>query len=147
MNIPIAPMSDGEAAHVAASFPEEAGLIFLRTDRGNLPLDRLDVRADITGLTARVELTQDFRNAFDVPLEATYIFPLPDRARGHRASAWRSPAGQSRASSRSGQRARASYDQAIAAGQRAAIAEEERPGVFTMRVGNLLPGETAPASR
>ena len=33
------------------------------------------------------------------------------------------------------------YDQAIAAGQRAAIAEEERPGVFTMRVGNILPGE------
>ena len=37
--------------------------------------------------------------------------------------------------------ARADYDAAIAAGQRASIAEEERPDVFTMRVGNILPGE------
>ena len=27
-----------------------------------------------------MELAQGFRNPFDVPLEATYIFPLPDRA-------------------------------------------------------------------
>src|SRR5204862_5505417 len=39
--------------------------------------------------------------------------------------------------------ARQDYDQAIRAGQRAAIAEEERPNVFTLRVGNLLPGEQA----
>src|SRR6185503_18987179 len=39
--------------------------------------------------------------------------------------------------------ARAEYDQAIAAGHRAAIAEEERPGVFTLRVGNLMPNERA----
>ena len=30
--------------------------------------------------SASVEVTQGFRNPFDVPLEATYIFPLPDRA-------------------------------------------------------------------
>src|SRR5205823_1234257 len=40
-------------------------------------------------------------------------------------------------------KARQTYDQAIQAGHRAAIAEEERPGVFTMRVGNLPPGERA----
>ena len=37
--------------------------------------------------------------------------------------------------------ARAEYDAAVEEGRRASIAEEERPGVFTMRVGNLLPGE------
>ncbi len=37
--------------------------------------------------------------------------------------------------------ARVEYDAAIAAGQRAAIAEEERPDVFSLRVGNILPGE------
>jgi Ca-activated chloride channel family protein len=40
-------------------------------------------------------------------------------------------------------KARADYDLAVAEGRRASIAEEERPGVFTMRVGNLLPGERA----
>ena len=39
--------------------------------------------------------------------------------------------------------ARREYQQAIETGHRAAITEEERPGVFTMRVGNLPPGETA----
>ena len=41
------------------------------------------------------------------------------------------------------EQARRDYDQAIAAGHRAAIAEEERPNVFTLRVGNLMPGEEA----
>ena len=79
MNAPITAMTDAESARVAAP-AEGAGLGALRTERGNLPLDRIDIRADITGLTARVELTQDFVNTFDVPLEATYVFPLPDRA-------------------------------------------------------------------
>lgn len=39
------------------------------------------------------------------------------------------------------QQARQTYNAAIQAGHRAAIAEEERPDVFTMRVGNLPPGE------
>jgi Ca-activated chloride channel family protein len=39
--------------------------------------------------------------------------------------------------------AREQYEEAIAQGHRAAITEEERAGVFTMRVGNLMPGEHA----
>src|SRR5215471_16799630 len=39
--------------------------------------------------------------------------------------------------------ARKEYEQAIQAGHRAAITEEERPNVFTLRVGNLMPGEQA----
>src|SRR5262249_9119392 len=39
--------------------------------------------------------------------------------------------------------ARRTYDHAVTAGHRAAIAEEERPGVFTLRVGNLMPGASA----
>jgi Ca-activated chloride channel family protein len=38
--------------------------------------------------------------------------------------------------------ARREYDRAIRTGHRAAITEEERPGVFTLRVGNIPPGET-----
>ena len=40
-------------------------------------------------------------------------------------------------------KAREQYDQAITDGHRAAIAEEDRPGVFNLRVGNLMPGERA----
>ena len=39
--------------------------------------------------------------------------------------------------------ARREYSQAIRQGHRASIAEEERPGVFSLRVGNLMPGDVA----
>ena len=78
MTFDVAPLRETEADQLAAP-AGDAGLGALRTSEGNLPLDRIDVRADITGLTSRVELTQDFVNTFDVPLEASYVFPLPDR--------------------------------------------------------------------
>jgi Ca-activated chloride channel family protein len=118
----------------------ESGFGALATSRGNLPLDAVDVRAAIGGLSASVEMTQGFRNPFDIPLEATYIFPLPDRAA---VTAMRMEAAghvvEGVLKERS--QAREDYDQAIARGQRAAIAEEDRPDVFTMRVGNIAPGE------
>ncbi|GAA4699654.1 VIT domain-containing protein [Phytohabitans rumicis] len=118
----------------------ESGLGALRTERGNLPLDRLDVRADITGLVGRIELTQDFLNVHDQALEATYVFPLPDRAA---VTGMRMVAADRVVEAKLAERgaARQEYEQAIAAGKRASIAEEERPDVFTMRVGNILPGE------
>ena len=139
MTAPITAMTDAERARVAAP-AEGAGLGALRTERGNLPLDRIDVRADITGLTARVELTQDFVNTFDVPLEATYVFPLPDRAA---VTAMRMTADGRVVDAELQERgaARRAYADAIASGRRASIAEEERPDVFTMRVGNILPAE------
>ncbi|BCB87589.1 hypothetical protein Psuf_049020 [Phytohabitans suffuscus] len=119
---------------------DDLGLGALRTERGNLPLDRLDVRVDITGLVSRTELTQDFLNVHDQPLEATYVFPLPDRAA---VTGMRMVAADRVVEAKLAERgaARQEYDRAIAAGQRASIAEEERPDVFTMRVGNILPGE------
>ncbi|MBL7511548.1 hypothetical protein I6A94_16925, partial [Frankia sp. CN4] len=59
---------------------KDDGLGCLRTERGNLPLDTLDVQATLTGLAASCTLTQGFHNPHDEPLEATYIFPLPPRA-------------------------------------------------------------------
>src|SRR6266545_4632545 len=97
MTVHIGVMSADEAARVAAPV-EDAGLGALRTERGNLPLAAVDVRADITGLAIEARLAE--------------------RAQ-----------------------ARAEYDRAVAAGQRASIAEEDRPDVFTMRVGNIQPGE------
>ncbi len=124
-----------------ATPPEpDGGLGALTTDRGNLPLDSVDVHASITGLSAAIELAQGFRNPFEVPLEATYIFPLPDRAA---VTSLRMEADDRVIEGTLKERgqARQDYDAAIAAGQRATIAEEDRPDVFTMRVGNILPGE------
>src|SRR5271168_1145163 len=139
MTLRITSMSDDESARVAAP-ADGAGLGVLRTVRGNLPLQAIDVRADITGLGSRVELTQDFTNVFDVPLEASYVFPLPDRGA---VTAMRMTADGRVVEAELQERgaARRAYDDAVAAGQRASIAEEERPDVFTLRVGNIMPGE------
>ncbi|WP_214405971.1 VIT domain-containing protein [Pseudonocardia lacus] len=135
----VPPLTDDELARDRDG-GREPGLGALRTERGNLPLDRLDVRADITGLVSRIELTQDFVNVHDQTLEATYVFPLPDRAA---VSGMRMVAGDRVVEARLQERgaAREKYDRAVAAGQRASIAEQERSDVFTMRVGNILPGE------
>ncbi len=121
---------------------DEAGFGALRTERGSLPLKALDVQVRLDGLLARTVVEQTFVNTHAEPLEATYIFPLPDRAAvtsfrlevaGRVVEGVLKERGQ----------ARQDYDKAIRAGHRAAITEEERPGVFTMRVGNLPPGESA----
>ncbi|MFC5832461.1 VIT domain-containing protein [Nonomuraea insulae] len=118
----------------------DAGFGALRTERGNLPLESVDVAAGISGLVAGVEVTQGFRNPFDVTLEATYVFPLPDRAA---VTGFRMEADDRVVEGMLKERgeARADYDRALREGRRAAIAEEDRPDVFTIRVGNILPGE------
>ena len=134
MTTDIAPLTTEHAAE------PDAGLGALATSRGNLPLDAVDIRAAISGTSASVELTQGFRNPFDVPLEATYIFPLPDRA-AVTAMRMECAGHVVEAALKERSRAREDYDKAIAEGRRAAIAEEDRPDVFTMRAGNIAPGE------
>ncbi|MFC4912213.1 VIT domain-containing protein [Actinomadura gamaensis] len=118
----------------------DGGLGALSTEKGNLPLDSVDVHAAVSGLAASVTVVQGFRNPYDVPLEATYVFPLPDRAA---VTSLRMEAADRVVDGVLKERgqARQEYDTAIASGRRAAIAEEDRPDVFTMRVGNILPGE------
>src|SRR6516225_6649726 len=135
-------LREDEVRHCQTENDDEAGFGALKTERGCLPLKALDVQARIDGLIARVQMTQTFVNAHAEALEATYIFPLPDRAavtRFRLEVAGRVVEGELKERAA----ARQEYDQAIQAGHRAGIAEEERPGVFTLRVGNLPPGETA----
>jgi Ca-activated chloride channel family protein len=141
MNVPLSLLS---AEEVRRCIPpdDEAGFGALATTRGQLPLRSVDVQARIDGLVAQVSLAQTFVNAFAEPLEATYIFPLPDRAAVTR---FRLEVGRRIVEGVLKERgaARREYDVAVRAGHRAAIAEEERPGVFTLRVGNVMPGESA----
>ncbi len=139
MTFSITPMDVSELDRIGRAVGE-GGVGSLRTERGNLPLERVDVRAAVTGLVGRVVLTTEFVNPHDTALEATYVFPLPDRAAvtgmtmtadGRTVEAELQERGA----------ARQHYDEAVAAGKRASIAEEERPDVFTMRVGNIVPGE------
>ncbi|OGQ24974.1 MAG: hypothetical protein A2138_02750 [Deltaproteobacteria bacterium RBG_16_71_12] len=132
---------DDEWSRLHVAF-EEAGCGCLHTDRGLLPLVAMDVDAKVIASFAHTTLRQVFVNTLGVPIEATYIFPLPDRAAVHR---FVMEVNGRRVEGELQERmaARRTYDHAIAQGKRASIAEEERAGVFTIRVGNLMPGEHA----
>ena len=126
----------GGAEEIAA----ESGFGCVSTALGNLPVKALDVKASITGLVYASTVRQTYVNGHDNPLEATYIFPLPDRAA---VRDFRMFVGKREVKGELKERgeARRVYDQAIQAGHRASIVEEERPNTFTMRVGNVEPGE------
>jgi Ca-activated chloride channel family protein len=133
-------MTDEEVAGYGRN--SDAGFGALQTARGLLPLVAMEVEARVAGVIASIDVAQTFVNTTGTAIEATYIFPLPDRAAVHgfrMEVAGRVIEGvvEERGA------AREQYDAAIAKGHRAAITEEERSGVFTLRVGNLMPGETA----
>ena len=75
----IALMTSEELAQVPR-VDDEAGFGCLVTTRGALPLEAMDVTARVVGLVSHTELRQTFVNTHGEPIEATYIFPLPDRA-------------------------------------------------------------------
>ena len=121
---------------------ERGGVGILETAKGKLPLKSLEVKAQVLGLHTEMVVRQTFVNTYNEPLEATYIFPLPDRAA---ATSFRLKVAGRVVEGKLKERgqARQEYRQAIQQGHRAALAEEDRPGTFTMQVGNLPPGEQA----
>src|SRR5689334_17334561 len=122
---PLPTLTDDE---VRGALPphEEAGFGALTTAQGPLPLKAMDIRATLDGLLAEMEVRQTFVNTHAEPLEATYIFPLPDRAAVTR---FRMEVGTRVIEGvlRERAAARREYNEAIQAGHRAAITEEERP--------------------
>jgi len=127
---------------IISSLESQASLGVMMTDQGPLPLRLVSVQARIDQLFAEVQVRQGYVNPHRDAIEATYIFPLPDRAAVTR---FQAKLGDRLIEGILKERgaARQEYDDAIQQGHRAAIAEEERPNVFTMRVGNILPGESA----
>ncbi|MCZ7645584.1 MAG: VIT domain-containing protein [Planctomycetota bacterium] len=135
-----------DASHAAPEgvpgLDEEAGFGALETDKGPLPLKSLAVRGEIVGLHYRLALRQVFVNTHDRNLEATYVFPLPERAAVSR-FVLRVAGREVEGVLKERGAARREYAQALQAGHRAALAEVERPNVFTMKAGNIPPGEAA----
>ncbi len=104
------------------------------------PLRHTDVQADVSGFIARVKVTQTFYNPTDERIEAVYVFPLPHEAA---VDDMTMIVGDRKIVGLIKRRAEARqvYEEALAAGQTAALLEQERPNIFTQSVGNLDPGQ------
>ncbi|HKG16040.1 MAG TPA: VIT and VWA domain-containing protein [Pyrinomonadaceae bacterium] len=108
--------------------------------RGFCPLKHTDVRADVAGSLARVNVTQEFENPFGEKIEAVYTFPLPQSAA---VDSMTLKVGERTVKGKIMRReeAQAVYDAARSAGQVASLLDQERPNVFTQSVANIMPGE------
>ncbi|MEH2105294.1 VIT domain-containing protein [Nostoc sp.] len=112
--------------------PQEEQVIF--------PLKHTEVLAKIAGNLSRVEVIQSFENPFTQPLEAVYIFPLPDEAAvddmeikiGDRII---------KGNIKKREEAVAIYEKAKQEGRTAGLLEQERDNIFTQSLANIKPGE------
>lgn len=109
--------------------------------RETIPLKGIEFRAAVNGAFARVRLIQTFKNLAQKPVEAVYVFPLPDEA-VVTACAMKIGRKKIKAELKRREQARQDYEQAVSAGHHAALVEQERPNIFTMNVGGIEPGET-----
>lgn len=95
----------------------------------------------ISGMIARVTVVQEYRNPTAQWQQGLYLFPLPERAAVDRL---RMRIGERVIEGRIQEKrqARATYEQARAAGQRTGLVQQQRPNMFTTEVANIGPGET-----
>ena len=103
-----------------------------------LPLKHTDVKGQISGYIATVNVTQQFHNPYDEKIEAVYVFPLPQNAAinefimtiGER---------KIRGIIRERKQAERIYQQAKSQGHVASLLTQERPNIFTQKVANIEP--------
>ncbi len=103
-------------------------------------LKHTEVDAEVSGFLASVTVTQVFENPYTQPLEALYVFPLPEKAA---VDAMELVVGERviKGVIQTREKARETYEKAREEGRTAALLDQERPNLFTQSVANILPGE------
>lgn len=117
-----------------------SGAELVTADGRSLPLVGARLEAEAGGGLARCVLEQRFENRYAETLRVRYRMPLP--ADGAVSAyefeiAGRVIAGRVHKKAE----ARERFEAAVAAGQTAALLEQERADIFTQELGNILPGE------
>jgi Ca-activated chloride channel family protein len=118
--------------------------IALRTSNASdrVALRGVRVHARLAGMSQRTTVEQTFVNLEPRAIEAVYTFPLPE---GAAVCAFEVITGDRVLTGvvEESDNAIEQYDDAIADGHGAFLMEQERPDVFTVRVGNLKPRQAA----
>lgn len=127
-----APRSDGVAPQLRALSPDRSPL-------GSCPLEHTEVSLDVSGSTVHARVRQRFSNPFEDPIEAVYVFPLPEDAAVH-AMRMRIDDRVVESEIMRREAARETYEAARNRGQTASLLEQERPNIFTTSVANIRPG-------
>ncbi len=105
------------------------------------PTLKSDISATIEGDLATIKIEQSFLNPTDIPLNATYLFPLNREAAVH-SMIMETARERIRAVIKKKAEAKATFDKAKRAGKTAALLVQHRPNMFVQNLANLMPGET-----
>lgn len=106
-----------------------------------LPLVRQRTVVDVVGVVAHITITQEWRNAGTIPLEADYLFPTSTTAALHDLRLRINDQRELRAELRQKEQAQKMFDAARDAGQTAGLLEQQRPNVMQMHLTNILPND------
>lgn len=106
-----------------------------------LPLKDTRVELKVLGVIADVTVRQVYENQGTRPIHARYVFPASTRAAVYAMSM---TVGDRRIVARIKEReqAKRQFQQAKREGKSASLLEQSRPNVFSMKVANILPGDT-----
>jgi Ca-activated chloride channel family protein len=107
-----------------------------------VPLKAVSARGRLDGLLLELAVEQQYHNPTPTPIEAVFTFPLPLRAE---LLGFELTLGERHLKAVATPRAEASreYERAIDEGDTAVLLEHHGNGLYTVSLGNLLPGESA----
>jgi Ca-activated chloride channel family protein len=133
----------GTRPSVLDNYPDHGGKMVARTPDGRtlaLPTVKSDYHVDIRGDLATVTVEQRFKNPGDVPLNATYQFPMSEDGAVYE-MIMRVGDERIRAEIQNKEEARKTFEKAKSEGKTAALLEQHRPNLFTQEVANLMPNK------
>ncbi len=114
--------------------------LLVSTEDAVIPLKSSKTEVEISGTIAHVRVTQVYQNKGARAIEATYVFPLSTQAAVHK---MQMTIGNRIVNAKifEKQEAQKVYETALSEGKRAAKLDQDRPNVFKMNVGNIMPGD------
>lgn len=112
--------------------------LLVSTKDALIPLKSSKTAVQISGAIAHVRVTQVYQNKGKEAIEAKYVFPLSTQAAVHKMEM---TIGNRIVNARIFERQEAQkvYETALSEGKRAAKLDQDRPNVFQMNVGNIMP--------
>ena len=114
--------------------------LLVNTQNAQIPLKASKMEVQIAGTIAHIKITQVYHNTGAQPIEAKYVFPLSTQAAVHD---MQMTIGDRKVKAKifEKQEAQQVYNKALNEGKRAAKLDQNRPNVFQMNVGNIMPND------
>jgi Ca-activated chloride channel homolog len=130
-----------EAKAAGAGDPGRGTLLLREAGASSVaPVLATDVHMDVSGMVARVRVSQRFRNPTAQWREGVYVFPLPEQSAVDHLTL-RVGEHVIEGQIRERTEARRTYENAKSEGRKTSLVEQERPNLFTTSVANIGPNE------